>query len=608
MDTESKKSGMARLWQLAFTKKALAISSAAFSVISTIISFVPFIAIYFIIQELVLHMNALSTVDGSYMIRLGWLAGGGAIAAVFLNFLALMCSHMAAFKTLYLLKLMFTRHIASLPLGFHTANSTGKLRKIVDENIEKIEGFIAHQFPDMIGSFTTPIVALVVLFLFDWRMGLGCLIPLIALFIIQGIAMGGKKSQQFIKQYQDALENMNNAAVEYVRGVSVVKAFNQTIFSFRKFYETIKNYGDWALAYTKGFKAPYVLFMVILHNIYVFLIPLIIWLSGGVTNYTKFALSAIFYLIFSLALPGSFLKILYVSQRGKQIADGVDRMDKVLSEPPLKEAISPKTTNSYSVTFEDVSFSYQGLSSNDEANDIEALSNVRFTAKQGEITALVGPSGSGKSTIAHLIPRFYDVAAGCIKIGGVDIRDMDSDYLMNIVSFVFQDVFLFKQSVLENIRIGNKAASREDIITAAKAAQCHEFIEKLPQGYDTVIGTKNVHLSGGERQRLVIARAILRDAPIIALDEATAFADPENEQKIQLAFEQLMKNKTVIIIAHRLSTVRGANKIIVIDSGKVAEEGRHDTLVSAGGRYSRMWAQYTSAANWAIKKEVPRNA
>ena len=608
MNTEKQKSGMARLWQLAFTKKALAVFSAVCSIFSTVISFVPFIAIYYIIQELVLHMNELGALDSSYMIQLGWLAGGGAIAAVFLNFLALMCSHLAAFKTLYLLKLEFARHIASLPLGFHTANSTGKLRKIVDENIEKIEGFIAHQFPDMIGSFATPIVAIAMLFLFEWRMGLACLVPLIALFIIQGIAMGGKKSQLFIKQYQDALENMNNAAVEYVRGVSVVKAFNQTIFSFRKFYETIKLYGDWALAYTKSFKAPYVLFMAILHNIYIFLIPLIIWLSGDVTDYTRFALSAIFYLIFSLALPGSFLKILYVSQMGKQIADGVDRMDKVLSESPLIESAFPQKTENYSIAFENVFFSYQELSLEDESVNSEALAGVSFTAKQGEITALVGPSGSGKSTIAHLIPRFYDVASGCVKIGAVDIREMNSDYLMSIVSFVFQDVFLFKQTVLENIKIGNKNASREEIIAAAKAAQCHEFIEKLPDGYDTVIGTKNVHLSGGERQRLVIARAILKDAPIIVLDEATAFADPENEQKIQLAFERLMKDKTVIIIAHRLSTVRGANKIVVIDSGKVAEEGKHDELVSAEGRYSRMWVQYTGAANWAIKKEVAPNA
>jgi len=608
MNTETRKSGMTRLWQLAFTKKALAVASAVFSMVSTVVSFVPFIAIYYVIEALIRYMAGSGALDGAHMIRLGWLAGGGAIAAVFLNFVALMCSHLAAFKTLYQLKLAFARHIASLPLGFHTANATGKLRKIVDENIEKIEGFIAHQFPDMIGTFTTPVVALVLLFVFDWRMGLGCLVPLIALFAIQGVAMGGTKSQMHIKQYQDALESMNNAAVEYVRGVSVVKAFNQTIFSFRKFYETIKAYGDWALAYTKSFKAPYVLFMVILHNIYVFLIPLIIWLSGGAADYTRFALSAIFYLIFSMALPGSFLKILYVSQMGKQIADGVDRMDRVLYEPPLAETASPRETGSYSITFEHVSFAYQGLSLEEEPQSSEALSNVTFEARQGEITALVGPSGSGKSTIAHLIPRFYDVAAGAIKIGGVDIRDMSSDYLMSIVSFVFQDVFLFKQSVLDNIRIGNKHASREQIIAAAKAAQCHGFIERLPQGYDTVIGTQNVHLSGGERQRLVIARAILRDAPIIVLDEATAFADPENEQKIQLAFEELMKNKTVIIIAHRLSTVRGASKIVVIDEGRVAEEGRHDGLVAASGRYSRMWEQYTSAANWAIKKEVENHA
>lgn len=608
MNATKRKTGMARLWQLAFTEKALAVSSAVLSIVSTALSFVPFVAIYFIIEELVLHMNDLGTIDAAYMIRLGWAAGGGAIGAVFLNFLSLMCSHLAAFKTLYQLKLEFARHLASLPLGFHTANSSGKLRKVVDENIEKIEGFIAHQFPDLVGSFTTPVVAIALLFVFDWRMGLGCLVPLIVLFLIQGVAMGGEKSKKFIKIYQDAMESMNNAAVEYVRGVSVVKAFNQTIFSFRKFYETIKYYGDWALAYTKSFKRPYVLFMVILHNIYLFLIPLIIWMSGGASDYTRFAMSAIFYLIFSLAMPGSFLKILYVSQRGKQIADGAERMDKVLNESPLAETLAPKTTNGYTVSFDNVNFSYQGTAVEDETGKTEALSGVSFTAKQGEITALVGPSGSGKSTIAHLIPRFYDVAAGSIKIGGVDVREMSSDYLMSIVSFVFQDVFLFKQSILDNLRIGGKNASREQVIAAAKAAQCHEFIEKLPNGYDTVIGTKNVHLSGGERQRLVIARAILKNAPIIVLDEATAFADPENEHKIQLAFEELMKNKTVIIIAHRLSTVRGANKIVVIDGGKVAEEGRHDGLLSQNGRYSRMWTQYTSAANWSLKKEVPSHA
>ena len=602
MEDKERKSGTSRLWQLAFMKKRLAYSAAFLSVVSTIVSFTPFVAIYFVIKELVLHMNDLSGLDAGYMTSLGWIAGGGAIAAIFLNFAALMCSHLAAFKTLYQLKLDFTRHIANLPMGFHTMNSTGKLRKIVDENIEKIEGFIAHQFPDMVGAFTTPAVALVILFFFDWRLGLGCFVPLVLLFVIQAAAMGGEKSTQYIRTYQGALEDMNNASVEYVRGITVVKAFNQTIYSFRKFYDTITTYGDWALRYTKSFRFPMTIFLVILNNIYVFLLPLIIWLIGGVEDYPAFALSVLFYLIFSMSLPGSFLKVLYVGQRGKQIADGVDRMDKILNEKTLKECVSPKTTDSYSVSFENVTFSYQDISADEHDTEQDALSDVSFTAKQGEVSALVGASGSGKSTIAHLIPRFYDVASGSIKIGGVDIRDMSSDYLMSIVSFVFQDVFLFKQSILDNIKVGRKDASREDIIRAAKAAQCHEFIERLPNGYDTVIGTQNVHLSGGERQRLVIARAILKDAPIIVLDEATAFADPENEFKIQMAFEELMKEKTVIIIAHRLSTVRGANRILVMDEGRVAEEGRHDELVAANGRYSRMWTQYTSAANWSLSQ------
>jgi len=590
--------GMKRMWELAFTQKILVISSCVLSVVSVAVSFVPFIAIYYIIRELAMNMGNLSGLDGAYIVRLGWLAGGSAIGAIILNFFALMCSHLAAFKTLYNLKLKFTSHLASLPMGFHTDNSTGKIRKVVDDNIEKIEGFIAHQLPDIVGSFATPIVILIILFIFDWRLGLATLAPIILLYVLQSIYMG-KNSIKFIKTYQDSLEDMNNASVEYVRGISVVKAFSQTIYSFRKFYDSIKTYGDFALAYTKAFKNGFVMFLVVLNNIYIFLIPVIIWLSGGVEDYPKFAMSALFYLVFSVAITAPFLKLMYVSQKGRQIADGIERMDRVFNEKPLPEAKYPKTTNNFVIDFENVSFSY---------DETEALSGISFTAKQNEVTALVGPSGSGKSTIAHLIPRFYDVGTGSIKIGKLDIRDMSSEYLMNIVSFVFQDVFLFQQSILDNIKIGNKNASLNDVIAAAKAAQCHEFIEKLPNGYDTVIGTNNIHLSGGEKQRIVIARAILKNAPIIVLDEATAFADPENEHKIQLAFEQLMKNKTVIIIAHRLSTVRGADKILVIDEGRLVEEGKHDTLIGLGGRYSHMWQQYTSAMSWTIsEREVASN-
>ena len=588
--TRQAPSGTKRMWEIAFTQKALVISSCALSIISVIVSFVPFIAVYYIIRELALNINDLSGMDGGYIAGLGWTAGGSAVAAIFLNFLALMCSHVAAFKTLYQLKLEFTNHLASLPMGFHTENATGKVRKIVDENIEKIEGFIAHQLPDMVGSFATPVMVLVILFVFDWRLGAATLVPIIFLFGLQSVYMG-KNSMIFIKKYQDSLEDMNNSSVEYVRGISVVKAFSQTIYSFRKFYDSIRTYGDFALAYTKSFKTGFVMFMVVLNHLYIALVPVIIWISGGTDDYVRFAMSAIFYLIFSVAITSPFLKLMYVSQRSRQIVDGIERMDKVLSERPLPEAKHPRTADNFDISFENVSFSY---------GEAEALSGVDFTAKQHEVTALVGPSGSGKSTIAHLIPRFYDVDSGAVKIGGVDIREMSGDYLMSIVSFVFQDVFLFQQSIIDNIRIGNRNAGREEVVAAARAAQCHDFIERLPDGYDTIIGTNNIHLSGGERQRIVIARAILKNAPIIVLDEATAFADPENEHKIQVAFERLMKDKTVIIIAHRLSTVRGADKILVVDEGRISEEGRHDALAASGGRYSRMWEQYNSAMSWTI--------
>jgi ATP-binding cassette subfamily B protein len=593
------KTGMARLWELALRKKALVITSCVLSVLSVAVSFTPFIAVYYLIRELVIHFADSGGLDTAYMIKLGWFAAGGAVAAVFLNFAALMCSHVAAFTTLYDLKLEFTRHVASLPLGFHTENSTGKLRKVVDENIEKLEGFIAHQLPDLAGSFAMPVFTLVVLFAFDWRLGLASLVPVILSYLIQMIAFSSKSAQVFVNKYQNSLEDMNNAAVEYVRGISVVKAFSQTIYSFRKFYGVIKEYGAYVFNYTMTFEIFMVIFMLIINQVYLFLLPVIILISGGAglagaTEYAAFAMTALFYLIFSVSLSTPFTKLMYVSQNGKLIQSSIERMDRVLDTPPLAETASPKTVDEYSVAFDRVTFTYN------REGEALAVQDVSFIARQGEVPALVGPSGSGKSTLAHLIPRFYEVTEGAVKIGGVDVRDMAGEYLMSRVSFVFQDVFLFKQSIMDNILIGNKDAGREAAIAAAKAAQCHDFVEKLPNGYDTVIGTKNIHLSGGERQRIVIARAILKNAPVIVLDEATAFADPENEQKIQKAFERLMKNKTVIIIAHRLSTVRGADKIVVIDKGRLVEEGTHDTLVQAQGRYSRMWELYTGAMRWPL--------
>ncbi|MDR1060558.1 MAG: ABC transporter ATP-binding protein/permease [Clostridiales bacterium] len=589
---------MARLLELGARKRGLIVCSCALAVLSVAVSFAPFVAIYYIIRELVAHFADLGALDAARMIRLGWLAAGSAIGAILLNFFALMCSHLAAFKTQYELKLEFAAHIASLPLGFHSANSTGKLRKIVDENIEKLEGFVAHQLPDMAGSFAMPVITLIVLFAFDWRFGLASLVPIIAAYFIQMAAMGTGKSKKSIKLFQDSLENMSNASVEYVRGISVVKAFNQTIYSFRKFYDTIADYGRFVKGYTMSFEKYMAAFMTIIGHVYVFLIPVMILIAGGAEDYAEFALAAVFYVVFSFSLATPFTKLLYVSQLSAQVSDGIERMDGMLAVRPLPEAKNPRTAAEYSVSFENVVFSYAGKG--EEGETAAALNGVSFVARQGEATALVGPSGSGKSTIAHLIPRFYDVGGGAIRIGGVDVRDMASEYLMSIVGFVFQDVFLFKQSVADNILIGDKSASREQVVAAAKAAQCHEFVERLPRGYDTVIGSGGAHLSGGERQRVVIARAILKNAPILVLDEATAFADPENEQKIQLALSELMKGKTVIIIAHRLSTVRGADKILVVDKGKIVEEGAHEALAGANGRYSRMWELYAGTMDWTL--------
>lgn len=588
------KSGMARLMELAATKKPLVIGSAILSALASVVSFVPYIAIYYIVAEIISVYPDFSKLDVSKTIGFGWIAFGGVLGNILLYFSALMCSHLAAFGTLYELKVNFASRIAKLPLGFHLNYGSGKLRKVMDENIEKIEGFIAHQLPDIVASIVAPFVMLVILFVFDWRFGLAALAGIAIAFILQVKAYGNESSKVMMDKYQTALEDMNNASVEYIRGISVVKAFKQTVYSFKRLHETIKAYTSFVIPFTLSWENYMSGFTTVIHNIYLFLIPVGILLGLNTTDYAAYAMTFIFYLLFVPAISSVLMKIMYVSHGGMQITGGIERMDGVLRRPILPEPENPKTCDSCEVEFKNVSFSY------DEDKDTAALSNVSFKAGQGEITAIVGPSGSGKSTIAHLIPRFFDVAEGSIQIGGVDIRDMKLDYLMQKVSFVFQDVFLFKQSIMDNIRIGNPKATDDQVIAASKAAQCHAFVEKLPKGYHTVIGTKGVHLSGGERQRVAIARAIVKNSPIIVLDEATAFADPENEHLIQKAFEKLMQNKTVIIIAHRLSTIRSASRIIVMDKGRPVEMGTHDQLVERNGKYRAMWDMYTRTLDWKI--------
>lgn len=501
---------------------------------------------------------------------------------------------MAAFGTLYELKLHFAEHTTKIPLGYHLTIGSGRLRKIMDENIESIEGFIAHQFPDFVASVTVPIVMVIILLAIDWRFGIASLVGIVLAFVVQFSGFGSGAMKENMGKYQIALEDMNNASVEYVRGMPVVKAFNQTASSFARLEHAIKEYTEWVLKFSLGWQNYMPAFTTIINNIYLVIVPVGILLGANAQDYKSFTMTFIFYLLFVPAIAGILNKIMYISESFMQIDGNVARMDEIFNIPVLPQTTSPKKTQKDDVVFDNVSFTYTGK------KEEMAIENVSFKANQGQITAIVGLSGGGKSTIANLISRFWDVTEGSVKIGGVDIRDISEKDLMNHVSFVFQDIFLFKQSILDNIRMGNPNATEEQVIEAAKAAQCHEFISKLPNGYKTVFGTKGIHLSGGERQRIAIARAIIKDSPIIVLDEATAFSDPENEYLIQKAFEKLMQNKTVIIIAHRLSTIRNADKIIVMEKGHLVEEGKHNELVAAGGRYSQMWNHYTEAVDWKI--------
>ena len=600
----SPKTGTARLLELAATKKPLIAGALVLSALASVTSFIPYIAIYLSVREILSALPDMANLNSALVVQYGWLAFAGVVGNILLYFGALTFSHLAAFGTLYELKVNFSTHLAKVPLGFHVMVGSGKLRKITDENIEKVEGFIAHQLPDLVGAFVAPVAMIIILMAVDWRFGLAVMAGVVIAFIIQFSLYGNEGSKAMMAKYQKSIEEMNNASVEYIRGISVVKAFKQTVYSFRRLHDTIKEYTSMVIPYTLSWENSFSGFTTLVNNIYLFVLPVAIFVGMKTTDYTAFASTVIFYLIFVQSIASILMKIMYVNGNAMRIIGGVEAMDEVLAEPELAQPAQPKTVASHNVEFRNVTFSYN------KAKGTDALAGISFLARQGEITAIVGSSGGGKSTIAHLIPRFFDVSGGEIEIGGVDIRGMDTHYLMEQVSFVFQDVFLFKQSVMDNIQMGNQKATYDQIIVAAKAAQCHDFIMKLPNGYQTVIGTRGVHLSGGEKQRIAIARAIVKDAPIVVLDEATAFADPENEHLIQKAFETLMRNKTVVMIAHRLSTIRSANNIIVVDNGKVIEHGTHDELLGKGGKYHAMWHTYTETASWSMgnKKEVRTHA
>ena len=591
-EKNKKKHGLARCLEIAAKRKPLVILSAVLSSIAAICSFVPYLAIYCVIREILMVYPDLNRLNTEAIRLYSVWAMLGILGNLISYFLSILCSHIGAFGTIYDLKIEFADHLARIPLGYHLSIGSGKLRKIMEGNIESIEGFLAHQFPDFVASVTSPIVMVILLFVVDWRFGLASLAGIIAAFVAEFMGYGSGEMKNTMKQYQDALEDMNNASVEFVRGMPVIKIFGKEESSFERLKSAINKYTDWVLKFSLGWQNCMPAFTAIVNNIYLFLIPVGILVGRNAKDPKMFALHFVFYLLFVPAIAGILNKIMYVSESFMEINNNVARMDEILYISELADN-GTKVPAGCDVRFENVSFSYEGRTE-------QALKNVSFQAQEGQLTAVVGASGSGKSTIANLLSRFWDIGEGSIKIGNTDIREISQEELMKTISFVYQDTFLFKMSIADNIRLGRRNASDQDVVEAARQAQCHEFIMQLPDGYQTVVGSSGVHLSGGERQRIAIARAILKDSPVIILDEATAFSDPENEYLIQKSFENLTKNKTVIMIAHRLSTVRDADRILVMQDGELVESGNHEALYEKGGRYRKLWDSYAQTLEWKV--------
>ena len=599
MNKTEKKEGLARLFEIAGQKKGLLILAGILSVGSAVCMLVPYWAVYEVLKELLTHGENPAASDGDDMIRWGWIAFGGLAGGLVLLYAALMSSHVAAFRILYGLRVCLSEHIGRLPLGYLNNTSTGAIKKTMDQNIEKIEGFIAHTIPDLVNVAATVAVMLAIFFSLDAWLTAVCLAVVVVSLYLQFSNFMGKRAREFMGIYYDAQEKMSASAVQYVRGMPVVKIFGQSVRSFRQFNAEIQAYKTFALKCCDTYQNGMVAFTVLLNSMVTFILPMGILLMQANPQSLSLAVVWLFFIIMGPGMASPVYKLTFLGGNTRDINEGVSRIDRILEKRPVLEPKHPQVPATYDVEFRHVSFSYENT---EQGTRTEALRDVSFAAPQGEITALVGPSGSGKSTIANLIPRFWDVEQGEIRIGGVDIRQITTEKLMDMVSFVFQDTFLFHDTLYENIAVGSPTATRERVIAAAKAAQCHDFIERLPQGYETRIGDKGVYLSGGEAQRICVARAILKNAPILVLDEATAFADPENEYKMQMALQSLIKGKTVIVIAHRLSSVVSAGRIIVMKEGRMAQCGKHEVLSVTEGVYKNMWDAYTSAYHWTLNK------
>lgn len=587
-----KQSNLSRLLTIAGSYRYLTYASWILSAISALIALVPYYFIWQVMREVLEVAPDFSRAQN--LTYNGWMAVMFAVIAVLVYIAGLMCSHLGAFRIATNLRLQSMNHIVKLPLGFAEHFGSGKLRKIVNESSAATETYLAHQLPDRANALATPCGLLVLLFVFDWRLGLLSLAPVLLGFLIM-MAMTGKEMQQKMKEYQNALDDMSNEAVEYVRGIPVVKTFGQTIFSFKKFKDSIDRYKVWVIAYTKQLRTPMMFYTAAINGVFVFLIAgALLFTQDQVT--TEFLLNLVFYIIITPIISVTLTRIMFQSENAMIVDDALQRIDSVLNLEPLKETAHPKHPKDGSVELEQVHFSYDG--------EKEVLKGISISIPAGQTVAFVGPSGGGKTTLANLISRFFDPQSGTVRVGGVDVRNIPKEELMNTVSFVFQNSRLIKASIFENVRLGKPEATREEVMAALKNAQCDDILEKLPDGMDTVIGTKGVYLSGGEQQRIAIARVMLKNTPIIILDEATAFADPDNETRVQAAFSKLSQGKTVIMIAHRLSTVAGADQIYVVKGGQIAESGSSRELMERGGLFARMWKNYQTSVQWKVQKEV----
>ena len=587
-----KQSNLSRLLAYAGKHKYLTYASWILSAAGALMALVPYWYIWRIMKEVL--ETAPNFSQAKNLTYNGWMAVLCAVLAVLVYIAGLMCSHMGAFRIATNLRIQTMRHIVKLPLGFAESFGSGKLRKIVNESSAATETYLAHQLPDRAGAIATPCGLLVLLFSFDWRLGLLSLVPVLLGFLIM-MSMTGANMQQKMKEYQNALDDMSNEAVEYIRGIPVVKTFGQTIFSFKKFKDSIDRYQKWVIAYTKQLRAPMMFYTAAINGVFAFLIAGgLLFAQNGVTS--GFLLNLIFYIIITPIISVTLTKIMFQSENAMIVDDALQRIDSVLNLQPLIEAARPQAPQGSSVELEHVRFSYDGKK--------DALKDISLSIPAGQTVAFVGPSGGGKTTLANIISRFFDPQSGVVKIGGADVRDIPKEALMNTVSFVFQNSRLIKASILENVRMGKPYATRQEVMRALEKAQCTDIIEKLPNGIDTIIGTKGVYLSGGEQQRIAIARVMLKDSPIIILDEATAFADPDNEAKVQTAFSRLSRGKTVIMIAHRLSTVVHADQIYVVKDGEIAESGTFDELIRQNGIFSGMWNNYQTSVQWKVAKEA----